>query len=140
MFRSGGARYRIWARGGGTIFDLHIITSKPSKAHLFTFIFTTVQKLPTPVESSGLGSSVPGAKEQAVRRASARQKTKEREELFAKYDRDKDQLLNQMEALINLFVEVVEMLEMWIFLEGVWSKSLLFYFIFVKVGEVVERE
>ena len=40
-----------------------------------------------------------GAKEQAVRRASARQKTKEREELFAKYDRDKDQLLNQMEVI-----------------------------------------
>lgn len=40
-----------------------------------------------------------GAKEQAVRRASARQKTKEREALFAKYDRDKDQLLSQIEVI-----------------------------------------
>lgn len=40
---------------------------------------------------------VAGTKEQAVRRASARQKTKEREALFAKYC-DKDQLLSQVEA------------------------------------------
>ena len=99
--------------------------------HLYHF-----NKLPVAVESSSF-LSVPGAKEQAVRRASARQKTKEREELFAKYDRDKDQLLNQMEALIN---EVVEMLEIWRFFGGGWSKSCSFKIIFVKVGEVVERE
>ena len=34
-----------------------------------------------------------------MRRASARQKTKEREALFAKYDCDQDQLLSQMEVV-----------------------------------------
>ncbi|CAE7206980.1 P67 [Symbiodinium necroappetens] len=39
-----------------------------------------------------------GAKEQAVRRAFARQKTKEMEAMFAKYDRDKDNALSQAEV------------------------------------------
>ncbi|CAJ1363675.1 unnamed protein product [Effrenium voratum] len=40
-----------------------------------------------------------GAKEQAVRCAAARQKTKEMEAVFAKFDRDKDQVLSQMEVV-----------------------------------------
>ncbi|CAE7721073.1 unnamed protein product, partial [Symbiodinium pilosum] len=39
-----------------------------------------------------------GAKEQAVRRAFARQKTKEMEAMFAKYDKDKDNVLSQAEV------------------------------------------
>ncbi|CAE7230814.1 unnamed protein product [Symbiodinium natans] len=40
-----------------------------------------------------------GAKEQAVRRAFARQKTKEMEAMFAKYDKDKDNVLSQVEVV-----------------------------------------
>ena len=120
MFCSGGARYRIWAGGGGgKIFDQYIITSKPSKAHLFTFIFTTVQKLPTPVESSSLGSRCQRAGG-PPRLGSTKD---ERTRGVVRQVRPRQRSAPQSDGGLEQFVvEVVEMLEMWIFLQGVGLK------------------
>eukprot|EP00933_Yihiella_yeosuensis_P041191 TRINITY_DN35612_c0_g1_i1.p1 TRINITY_DN35612_c0_g1~~TRINITY_DN35612_c0_g1_i1.p1 ORF type:complete len:1094 (-),score=364.73 TRINITY_DN35612_c0_g1_i1:147-3428(-) len=61
-----------------------------------------------------------GAKDSAVRRATARQKTKELEAIFGKYDKDKDKFLNQKEAAAyaktELKVSITEEL-----LERIWK-------------------
>lgn len=49
--------------------------------------------------TEALIQAVTGAKEQVARRAFAQQKTEERKALFSKYDRDKDQFLNQKEVV-----------------------------------------
>ena len=128
----------VWGVGGGTIFDQYIITSKPSKAHLFTFIFTTVQKLPTPVESSSLGSRCQRAGGPPRLGSTKDERTRGVVRQVRPRQRSAPQSDGGLDQSIKFVVEVVEMLEMWRFLEGVGLKVSLKKN--VKVGEVVERE